>query len=126
MKIILPIVLVCIIAGGLGCNVNRRPEHLPVEMAFFKCEKCRSLEGGIFGKGTEKLYSPKSEKCVHDWQRISKKEFKKLGTQWRGVDWKREGIGFFWQNDEPDKQEFFWNTDIQEYFEPADSNDPNG
>lgn len=62
-----------------------------IEMAFFKCEKCRSLEGGIYGKGPFKsLRSPDAKACVHDWQPIDMVEFKKLGTEWRGVDWTKE------------------------------------
>lgn len=76
------------------------PEHKIIEMAFFKCEKCRSLEGGIYGKGPFKsLRSPDAKACVHDWQPIDMAEFKQLGTEWRGVDWARE-IPFWSENKE--------------------------
>lgn len=62
-----------------------------IEMAFFKCEKCQSLEGGIYGKGPFKsMHSLDAKSCVHNWQIVNMVEFKRLGTEWRGVDWTKE------------------------------------
>lgn len=63
-----------------------------VEMAFFKCEKCRSLEGGIYGKGPFKsFHSPQARTCIHQWQKINLGEFRTLATNWMGCDWTQEG-----------------------------------
>jgi hypothetical protein len=62
-----------------------------IEMAFFKCEKCKSLEGGIYGKGPfQSLHTPTAKTCVHDWRSIDRAEFKFLGTEWQGIDWTKE------------------------------------
>jgi len=62
-----------------------------IEMAFFKCEKCRSLEGGIYGKGPFKsLHALEAKTCVHEWRSIRRAEFKALGTEWLGIDWTKE------------------------------------
>ena len=66
------IVLACLVSGYAGCRRDRPPEHKMIEMAFFKCEQCRSLEGGIYGKGPFKsLHSADAKACVHNWQPIN-------------------------------------------------------
>lgn len=91
------LMLAAVLTGCAGCKTDRPPKHKMIEMAFFKCEKCRSLEGGIYGKGPFKsLHSPEAKACVHDWKPIDISEFKKLGTQWSGVDWAKEIP--FWNN----------------------------
>lgn len=88
MRALAVIVLGGLLVGSTGCRTSRPPDHMMVEMAFFKCEKCKSLEGGIYGKGPfRSLHTPEAQKCVHDWQRTSKEEYKALATQWQGVDW---------------------------------------
>lgn len=79
--------LIVAVAGllfsGFGCKTGQPPEHMMIERAYFKCEKCKSLEGGIYGKGPLKyMHSPKSMECVHDWQRIEKDKFEKLSVEW--------------------------------------------
>jgi hypothetical protein len=85
------LMLAVVVTGCAGCRTDRAPEHKMIEMAFFKCEKCRSLEGGIYGKGPFKsLHTPEAKACVHEWQAIGMEEFKILGTEWRGLDWTNE------------------------------------
>jgi len=43
-------------------------------IAYYRCSKCRSLHGGIYGEGATK-YLINNKKCVHDWQAINKEEF---------------------------------------------------
>ena len=91
MKTLLIIMMTGLLVGCSGCRTDRPPEHMMIEMAFFKCEKCKSLEGGIYGKGPFKsLHTPQAQKCVHDWQRIKMEEFKALATKWQGVEWSGE------------------------------------
>ena len=88
----LPIIaLVAIVMCCTGCRTDQAPEHRMIEAAFFKCEKCLSLEGGIYGKGPFKsLHTAGASGCVHHWQRIERKEFRDLATRWSGVDWSKE------------------------------------
>lgn len=59
-----------------------------IEQAYFKCEKCRSIEGGIYGKGPLiELHSDDARSCVHGWRRIPKSEFRQPGEQWHQADW---------------------------------------
>jgi len=82
------IMMTGLLIGCYGCRTDRPPEHMMIEMAFFKCEKCRSLEGGIYGKDlVRSLHTPQAKRCVHDWQRVSRDEFKTLATEWQGVNW---------------------------------------
>jgi hypothetical protein len=98
MKRLIMIALACLAAGCAGCRTDRPPDHKMIEMAFFKCEKCHSLEGGIYGKGPFKsLRSPEAKTCVHDWQAIDMAQFKELGSEWRGADWTKEIP--FWNSD---------------------------
>jgi len=70
-----------------GC-AGQGPRHMMIEQAFFKCNKCRSIEGGIYGKGPfMKLHDEKAAACVHRWQRINKDEFKELAEGWHDVNW---------------------------------------
>ena len=70
-----------------GC-AGQPPRHAMIEQAYFKCGKCKSVEGGIYGKGPfMKLHAEEAPKCVHRWQRISRDEFKELAEQWHDVDW---------------------------------------
>ena len=54
---------------------NRKPKSkYMIFVGYYKCEKCRSLEGGIYGKGPMKiLHSKKSIWCIHKWEEINKK-----------------------------------------------------
>lgn len=92
------LMLAAVLTGCVGCRTDRPPKHKMIEMAFFKCEKCRSLEGGIYGKGPFKsLHADQAKACVHNWQSIDMKEFKALGTEWKGIDWTKEIP--FWNSD---------------------------
>lgn len=77
----------------IGCNLP--PKHAMIEQAYFKCEKCDSIQGGIYGKGPVKLLdSDKAQTCFHKWQRIDRTEFKKLGIDWFNINWEQEGFNW--------------------------------
>ena len=98
MKAIIFILMAGLFSVCAGCRTNRPPDHMMIEMAFFKCDKCRSLEGGIYGKGPFKsLHTAKAATCIHSWQKVSRNEFMDLATQWQGVDWSNEIP--FWTKD---------------------------
>lgn len=92
MKISLLVAWMAVALALTGCkNTNQPPEHGMIEMAFFKCEQCQSVEGGIYGKGpTKKLHGPKAPECVHNWERITKDDFRGLGAKWSDIDWSKE------------------------------------
>ena len=99
MKAIILIIMAGLFSGCAGYRTNRPTDHTMIEMAYFKCDKCRSLEGGIYGKGPFKsLHTPQADKCVHNWQKVSSDEFKALATQWQGVEWNDEIP--FWTTEE--------------------------
>ena len=78
---------------------NRKPKsEYIIYVGYYKCEKCQSLEGGIYGKGPMKiLHSKKSNWCIHKWKEINIKEFNELGTDWFKIDWSKEIP--FWNSD---------------------------
>lgn len=97
-----------LLPGCFTCQDDKPPVHKIIETAFFKCEKCHSLEGGIYGKGPFKsLRSSKAKTCSHDWQTVSIYEFRYLGTEWYGIDWNQEL--HFWNSQTSEKL----NVDIE-------------
>ena len=65
-------------------------------MDYFKCEKCHAMEGGIYGKGPLKRYRTSTSRgCRHNWERISRSEFKLLASQWHGEVWRNYTSGFW-------------------------------
>lgn len=61
--------------------VNRSPWYGGIYEGYYECSKCKSLHGGIFGKGPTKHRTVDTE-CIHDWQAIYKQEFcKKIKTE---------------------------------------------
>jgi hypothetical protein len=92
-----------LLSGCIGFQTDRPPDHKMIEMAFFTCEKCRSLEGGIYGKGPFKSYhTTEAGKCIHQWQEITMDEFKALATQRVAIDWSREIP--FWRSEGTGKE----------------------
>lgn len=74
---------------------NRSPNHGLIDNKYFKCEDCRSLIGGIFGKGPIKEFTgTKAYFHIHKWTDIPKDSFKVIATRWYGYDWKSEND--FW------------------------------
>ena len=81
-------------------QVDRGPYPVlpPIANEYFSCEKCKSLDGGIYGKGPRESFRSSSAKwCVHDWRRIDRTEFKQAGAERFGIDWSKEGD--FWAKD---------------------------
>lgn len=53
---------------------NQMPYYGGIYVAYYKCTKCESLCGGIFGKGpTQKKII--DEECIHKWNALSKDRF---------------------------------------------------
>jgi hypothetical protein len=67
------------------------PDHMMIDVKFFKCDKSKDLRGGIYGKGPFKRFGPPKSDCRKDeWIEITKDEFKMLATKWYGYDWSNE------------------------------------
>jgi hypothetical protein len=87
------------VVGTLPAFVNltdQPPPHDMIEQAYHYCEKCGSLEGGIYGKGPFKSFPGEGKKeCIHEWKTITRGEFKRIAVEKYGVDWNKEIP--FWQ-----------------------------
>ena len=68
-----------VVRNRLYTRYDRPPESRflpPIKVAFYRCPRCGSQEGGIYGKGpSRRLRTPEATRCVHQWQAISKEEF---------------------------------------------------
>lgn len=83
-----------------GCLYDRAPAHRRVEMAFFMCGQCRSLEGGAYGRTPVKRFrGHKAAKCAHTWRRVTQSEFESLATRWYGFNWSAETT--YWTGEDP-------------------------
>jgi hypothetical protein len=83
------VVAVPVLVGYL--RVDRGPhagELPPIAHEYHVCDKCGSLDGGIYGKGPHKrMRSESGNWCVHRWRSISRAEFKVRASEQFGVDW---------------------------------------
>ena len=77
-------------------KLDRPPElDYIIGQGYHYCEKCGSLQGGIYGKGpTRRFAGAGKESCIHEWQEITRERFKQLGTELHDCDWSQE-IPFF-------------------------------
>lgn len=83
-----------LIAGTWWLGRKQPPAHALIVEKYYACPHRRALHGGIFGKGPSKVLFPPDapQWCWRDdWQEVSREEFKRLATQWHGVDWSSEG-----------------------------------
>lgn len=89
------LVLLLLAAGCQAPRVNAPPEAAvlaPDQPAYFLCDKCGSLDGGSYADGrTKQFRTAEGDACVHEWFPISRNEFRELGTERFGIDWKLEG-----------------------------------
>jgi hypothetical protein len=68
--------------------------------AYHHCEKCGTVQGGIYEKGPFKQFpGPDKESCRHEWREISREEFKRLAAEDHRVDWSQEPA-MFWKDSE--------------------------
>src|SRR6476469_9099772 len=65
-------------AGCIGPGRHPHGFLPPIAEEYYRCEKCGSLHGGIYGKGPLASFATKAAaSCWHRWSRISKTEFQK-------------------------------------------------
>lgn len=90
-------------ADKFGRRINVRPfAHLKIQPinteAYFKCEKCKSLDGGLYGKGpTRQFRTTDGKKCEHVWSKTTRADFRALAALRFNVDWSRDTP--FWSED---------------------------
>jgi hypothetical protein len=78
---------------------DRPPEHEMVERACFICDRCKSAQGGIYGKGPMRHFrSSTAPRCVHNWKKVSRTEFKEFAARVFGHDWSTDIS--FWSREE--------------------------
>jgi hypothetical protein len=90
------------VALGLYLRVDRGPYPAfpPIAREYHACDKCGSLDGGVYGKGPHKRFRTGAGGwCVHDWRPIDRAEFKRQAAEKFGVDWSQEIP--FWSEDQP-------------------------
>lgn len=83
-----------------GQSLRQPPAFALIVEKYYACPERRALHGGIFGKGPTKILFPQGERqwCWRsEWQEIDRAEFRRLATDWHGVDWSREGQ--WWNRD---------------------------
>ncbi|HLD35855.1 MAG TPA: hypothetical protein VJC37_03965 [Planctomycetota bacterium] len=77
-----------------GCAKYDQPVYgllPPIACQYFKCDKCNSYDGGIYGKGPLNHYSSaKAKKCVHQWREIAIQDFAIGISKDFNVDWSKE------------------------------------
>ncbi|MFZ5471465.1 MAG: hypothetical protein ACOZIN_18735 [Myxococcota bacterium] len=87
----LALVVVAITCLLIAWKLDRAPPHGVIDVGFFACKRCRSLSGGIFGKGPFKNFNGSRRRhCFHDWERMSLEEFRERASRDYGVDWSQE------------------------------------
>jgi len=92
----LSISVIGIIILGLGLawtfsKRDRPPKHAMIDAAYFICYRCKSAQGGIYGKGPFKEFRGKTAaQCVHDWTPVSRDEFKRFTATAYRQDWSAE------------------------------------
>jgi len=94
----IPILLLCGVILILLLNpFNKGPKsRYIIYQGYFRCDKCRSLAGGIFGKGPVKdLPGRNARFCIHKWIKIEKTEFMDLAEEWHRIDWPGESAAFW-------------------------------
>ncbi|QDT43602.1 hypothetical protein Pan241w_37040 [Gimesia alba] len=96
-KSVLSVVVCVTLVSSCVSKLDRPPERDGyVVQAYHFCEKCESLQGGIYEKGPFKKFSSDQRKeCVHEWQEISRDRFMQLAVDLHAVDWSKEP-GHFW------------------------------
>jgi hypothetical protein len=98
------VIVLVMLPGWLFSRRDRHPPTGIIDHAYFYCEQCDSLVGGIFGKGPVKHFDgPNKRRCVHAWRKITKAEFKALAGKLYAVDWASEHDWWWCRDGDPVK-----------------------
>lgn len=91
---VIVLAIAALVAGIWGQSLRQPPAFALIVEKYYACPQRKALHGGIFGKGPTKILFPEGERqwCWRgEWKEIDRAEFRRLATQWHGVDWSREG-----------------------------------
>lgn len=69
------------------------PFHGIIAEKYYVCHEHKNLNGGIFGKGPTRVFSGKGQRSWcwrEEWKEIDRDTFKRLATEWYGIDWSTE------------------------------------
>ena len=100
--VVIAVIVLGIAAVGLQIwwqSLTQPPSFALIVEKYYVCHERRALHGGIFGKGPRKVMFPEGARpwCWRsEWKEIDKAEFRRLATEWHGVDWTREGDWWSW------------------------------
>ena len=88
----LALMVVSLALPAVGCVRPGRTPHdglfPPITQEYHACSTCRSLHGGIYGKGpTFYLKAVGAEKCRHTWVVITRPEFQSRGESEFSSQW---------------------------------------
>jgi hypothetical protein len=87
----------CVITlASCASQRDRQPQRDGyVVQAYHYCDKCGTLQGGIYEKGPFKTLPGKNKaECVHQWHEIPRDRFTQLATELYDVDWSTEPVRF--------------------------------
>ncbi len=91
---VIVLAVAALVAGIWGQSLRQPPAFGLIVEKYYACPERKALHGGIFGKGPTRILFPEGERqwCWRgEWKEIDRAEFRRLATQWHGVDWSREG-----------------------------------
>ena len=91
-RVLLALTVTLLFLSSCVSQRDRAPERDGyVVHAYHYCEKCRSLQGGVYEKGPFKAFPGENKKnCIHEWQEISRERFFQRATERYDVDWSKE------------------------------------
>lgn len=88
-----------VLVSGVGCMRPGRSPHAglfpPIVQEYHQCSTCRSLHGGIYGKGPILyLKAEGAEACHHAWQLIPRESFQRMAAEGFPDQWRQAGEFF--------------------------------
>jgi len=83
----------------LGCVRPGQHPHAglfpPIAQEYYACSTCRSLHGGIYGKGpTMWVKAENADQCRHSWTMITLAEFQERAASEFPDQWAKAGAYF--------------------------------
>lgn len=91
---IVVLAIAALLASVWAQSLRQPPAFAMIIEKYYACPERKALHGGIFGKGPTRILFAEGERqwCWRgEWREIDRAEFRRLATQWHGVDWSREG-----------------------------------
>lgn len=93
IAVVIAVMITVLLALLWWTSLKQPPAHALIIEKYYVCQTHKGLHGGIFGKGPTKKFFPSSarEWCWRwEWEEVTAEEFKKLASEWYGVNWSEE------------------------------------